>query len=151
MSSCKPSPILVDTKSKLGATTSKPVEDPSLYKRLARALQYLTFTRPDITYVVQQISLFMHDPREEHMHALKCILHYIQGTMDFGLHLCPSSTSTFISCTDADWGGCLDTRRSTSGYYVFLGDNLISWSAKCQHSSVEAEYRWVGNVVSESC
>jgi len=53
MSLCKPSPTLVDTKSKLGATTSKPIEDPSLYRRLVGALQYLTFTRPDITYVVQ--------------------------------------------------------------------------------------------------
>ena len=53
MSSCKPSPTLVDTKPKLGATTSKPVEDPSLYSRLTEALQYLTFTRSDISYLVQ--------------------------------------------------------------------------------------------------
>jgi len=52
MSSCKSSPTLVDTKPKLGVTTSKPVEDPSLYRRLVGALQYLTFTRPDITYHV---------------------------------------------------------------------------------------------------
>nr|KYP70708.1 hypothetical protein KK1_009936 [Cajanus cajan] len=76
--------------------------------------------------------LFLSKPREEHMHALKRILRYIQGTMDLGFHLYPSSTSTLLSYTDADWGGCLDTRRSTSGYCVFLGDNLISWSAKQQ-------------------
>nr|KYP55170.1 hypothetical protein KK1_001377 [Cajanus cajan] len=109
-----------------------PFEDPSLYRSLVGALQYLTFTRPDITYVVQQLCLFMHDPREEHMHALKCILSYLQGTMDFGLHLYPSFTFTLLSYTDADWGGCPDTRRSTSSYCVFLGDNLISWSAKRQ-------------------
>jgi len=55
---------------------SKQVEDPSLYRRLAGALQYLTFTRPDITYVVQHVCLFMHDPREEHIHALKRILRH---------------------------------------------------------------------------
>jgi len=65
--------------------------------------------RPDITYVVQQVYLFMHDPRVEHMHALKHILRYIHGTMDFGLHLFSSSTSTLISYIDVDWGGCLNT------------------------------------------
>jgi len=134
---------------------SKPVEDPSLYRRLVGALQYLIFTRPDITYVVQQICLFMHDPREEHMHALKCILRYIQSTMDFGCHLCPFSTSTLISYTDVNWGGCPDIRHSTSDYCVFLGDNLISWFAKRQttlsRSSAKAKYRGVANVVSESC
>ena len=89
------------------------------------------------------------------MHALKRILCYIQGTIDHGLHLYPSSISTLVSYTDADWGGCLDMRLSTSGYCVFFGDNLISWSAKRQatlsRSSAEAEYRGVANVVSESC
>lgn len=89
------------------------------------------------------------------MSALKRIIRYVQGTLDFGLHLYASSTSTLVSYTDADWGGCPDTRRSTSGYCVFLGDNLISWSSKRQptlsRSSAEAEYRGVENVVSESC
>ena len=130
MSSCKSSPTPVDTKPKLSATSSTPFEDPTLYRSLAGALQYLTFTIPDITYAVQQVCLFMHDLKDEHMYALKCILSYIQGTIDHGLHLYPSSTSTLVSYTDADWDGCPNTRRSTSGYRVFLGDNLISWSVK---------------------
>ncbi|KAK4369879.1 hypothetical protein RND71_009354 [Anisodus tanguticus] len=97
----------------------------------------------------------MHDPRVEYMNTLKRIIRYIQGTLDYGLHLYPSSTSTLVSYTDADWGGCSDTRRSTSGYCIFLGNNLVSWSAKRQstlfRSSAEAEYRGVANVVSESC
>ncbi|KAK4354383.1 hypothetical protein RND71_026577 [Anisodus tanguticus] len=96
----------------------------------------------------------MHDPRIEHMNTLKRIIRYIQGTLDYGLHLYPSSTSTLVSYTDADWGGCPDTKRSTSGYCMFLGNNLVSWSAKHQStlslSSAEAEYRGVANVVSES-
>ncbi|XP_048497907.1 uncharacterized mitochondrial protein AtMg00810-like [Beta vulgaris subsp. vulgaris] len=155
MASCKPSPTPVDTKPKMSAHARTPYEDLSHYRSLVGALHYLTFTRPDIAYAVQQVCLFMHDPCEEHMHALKRIVRYLQGTLDHGLHLYPSSTTTLTSYTDADWGGCLDTRRSTLGYCVFLGDNLVSWSAKRQptlsRSSVEAEYRGVANVVSESC
>ncbi|XP_050909345.1 uncharacterized mitochondrial protein AtMg00810-like [Lathyrus oleraceus] len=155
VSSRKSCPTLVDTKLKLSAKTSTPYEDPSLYRSLSGALQYLTFTRPDITYAVQQICLFMHDPMDDHMHSLRCILRYIQGTSHYGLHLYPSSITSLVSYTDADWGGCPDTRRSTSGYCVFLGDNLLSWSSKRQptlsRSSAEAEYRGVANVVSESC
>jgi len=130
MSSYMSSPTPVETKPKLSVTSSTPFEDSTLYRSLAGALQYLIFTRPDITYAVQQVCLCMYDPKDEHMHALKRILRYIRGTIDHGLHLYPSSTSTLVSYTDADWGGCPDTRRSTFGYCVFLGDNLISWSAK---------------------
>ena len=77
MSSCKPSPTPVDTKPKLKANSSSPYSDPTLYRSLTGALQYLTFTRPDITYAVQQVCLFMHDPRDEHMLALKRIVRYI--------------------------------------------------------------------------
>jgi len=155
MSSCKLSPTHVDTKPKLSATSSTPFEDPTLYRSLAGALQYLTFIRPNITYAVQHVCLFMHDPKDEHMHALKRMLRYIQGTIDHGLNLYPSYTSNLVSYTDVDWGGCPDTRRSTSGYCVFLGDNFISWLAKRQttlsRSSAKTEYRGVANVVSESC
>ncbi|GJY02347.1 ribonuclease H-like domain-containing protein [Tanacetum coccineum] len=75
-------------------------------------------------------------------------------TLDLGLHLYASSTTSLIGYTDADWAGCPSTRRSTSGYCVLLGDNLLSWSVKRQHtllhSSVEAEYRGVANVVAET-
>ncbi|GJS79569.1 ribonuclease H-like domain-containing protein [Tanacetum coccineum] len=100
------------------------------------------------------ICLYMHDPREPHLAALKRILRYVQGTLDLGLHLYASSTTSLGGYTDADWAGCPSTRKSTSGYYVFLGDNLLSWSAKRQHtlsrSSAEAEYRGVANVVAET-
>lgn len=154
ISSCKTCPTPVDTKPKMSVAHSVPYEDPSLYRSLAGALQYLTFTRPDISYVVQQICLFMHNPIDIHMHALRRILRYIQGTKHYGLHLYPSSTTSLISYTDADWGGCPNTRHSTSGYCVYLGDNLLSWSSKRQptlsRSSAEVEYCGVANVVSES-
>jgi hypothetical protein len=97
----------------------------------------------------------MHDHKTQHMSALKRIILYIHATLDFGLHLYHSFINKLVSYTDVDWARCPDTRRSTSGYCVYPGDNLISWSAKRQHtlsrSSAEAEYRGVANVVSESC
>ncbi|XP_071718996.1 uncharacterized mitochondrial protein AtMg00810-like [Rutidosis leptorrhynchoides] len=151
---CNPVKTPVDTNGKL-SNSGKPYSNPTLFRSLAGALQYLTFTRPDISYAVQQVCLHMHDPKECHMNALKRIIRYIQGTLSYGLQLHKSSVESLVSYTDADWGGCPDTRRSTFGYCVFLGDNLISWSSKRQptvsRSSAEAEYRGVANVVSESC
>jgi hypothetical protein len=85
---------------------------------------------------------------------MKRILRYLRGTPDFGLLLRHSSSSDLVAYTDADWDGCPETRRSTSGYAVFLRDNLVSWSATRQtivsHSSAEAEYRVVANGVAEA-
>jgi hypothetical protein len=72
---------------KLSATLGDPVVYPTAYKSLARALQYLTFSRSDLTYVVQQICLHMHDPRESHLATLKRLLSDVRGTVDFGLIL----------------------------------------------------------------
>jgi hypothetical protein len=141
-------------QAKLAADSEPPVQDASQFWSIAEALQYLTFTQPDIAYAVQQICLHMHDPRESHLTAMKRILRYLQGMPAYGLLLCRSSSSDLVTYTDADWTGCPDTRRSTSGYSVFLGDNLVSWSVKRQtiisRSSVEAEYRVVANGVAET-
>jgi hypothetical protein len=86
---------------------------------------------------------------------MKRTLGYLWDTLDYGLLLRCSVSSELTVYTDVDWVNCPDTRRSTSGYVVFLGTNLISWSLKRQnvisHSSVEAEYRVVANGVAESC
>ncbi|GJZ50447.1 ribonuclease H-like domain-containing protein [Tanacetum coccineum] len=154
MLNCKPCRTPVDTDSKLSADGA-PISDSTLYRSLAGALQYLTFTRPDISYAVQQVCLFMHDPREPHLSALKRILRYVRGTLSYGLQLYSSTTSSLVAYSDADWAGCPTTRRSTSGYCVFLGNNLLSWSSKRQftlsRSSAEAEYRGVANAVAETC
>ena len=124
MADCKPCSTPVDTNPKLVAD-GPPVQDASDFRSLAGALQYLTFTRPDITYAVQQVCLHMHDPREPQLAALKRILRNVKGTLHLGL-LHPSSQSELTVYSDADWAGCPDTRKSTSGYAVFLGDNLVS-------------------------
>jgi hypothetical protein len=96
----------------------------------------------------------MHNPWDSHLTAMKRILRYLRGTPDYGLLLRHSRYTDLAVYTDADWAGCPDTRRSTSGYAVFLGDNLVSWSAKRQtvvsRSSAKAEYRAVANGVAEA-
>lgn len=87
MSYCNPCLTPIDTKQKLSVNTSPPVSDPTLYRSLAGALQYLTFTRPDIAFAVQQVCLFMHDPREAHFNTLKRILRYLKGTLSHGIHM----------------------------------------------------------------
>ena len=129
MSACKPCSTPVDLHSKLSEDGTR-VDDATQYRSLAGALQYLTFTRPDIAFVVQQICLYMHDPRQSHLAALKRILRYLQSTPTLGLTLRHSPPAELVVYTDADWAGCPDTRRSTFGYAVFLGDNLVSWSSK---------------------
>ncbi|GJQ89436.1 ribonuclease H-like domain-containing protein [Tanacetum coccineum] len=153
MLNCNPCRTPIDTEKKLGPEGS-PVTDPTLYRSLAGSLQYLTFTQPDLSYAVQQLCLYMHDPRVPHLNAMKRVLRYLRETTDLGLHLFRSTTSQLIAYSDADWAGCPATRRSTSGYCVFLGDNLLTWSSKRQDtlscSSVEAEYRRVANAVAET-
>ncbi|GJT53717.1 ribonuclease H-like domain-containing protein [Tanacetum coccineum] len=134
----------------------------NLYQGLSSAL-FLVF-RPSLirlrkNYIapyceVQQVCLYMHDLQEPHLDALKRILRYVGVTIDHGLQLHVSSTSQPTAYTDADWAGFPVTRRSTSGYCVFLDDNLFSWSSNRQvtfsRSSVKAEYIGVANVVAEA-
>ncbi|GKD65614.1 ribonuclease H-like domain-containing protein [Tanacetum coccineum] len=108
MVNCNPSRTPVDTESKLGDAGDL-VSDPTLYRSLAGSLQYLTFTRPDISYAVQQVCLYMHDLREPHFSALKRIMRYVRVTLDYGLQLFSSSTTDLIAYSDADWAGCPTT------------------------------------------
>jgi hypothetical protein len=153
MSDCQPCRTPVDTGAKL-SSSGDPVPDPSLYRSLTSALQYVTHTRPYISYSVQQACLFMHDPRTPHLAHVKRILRYLKGTLDHGLQINSSSPTSLTVYSDADWTGCPDTRRSTSGYCVYLGDNVVSWSLKRQvtvsRSSAEAEYRSVAHAVAKA-
>nr|GFA16801.1 ribonuclease H-like domain-containing protein [Tanacetum cinerariifolium] len=128
MQHCNLCKTLMDTESKLGSD-GDPVSD-------------------------LQICVYMHDSRDPHFSALKRILRYVLLTTNHGLQLHVSSTSQLTAYTDVNWASFPVTCRSTSGYCVFLGDNLLSWSAKRQVTlsrySAEAEYRGVANVVAET-
>jgi hypothetical protein len=151
----KPVSTPVDTQAKVSTKSGPPVADPTQFRSLTGALQYLIFIHLDITYATQHIFLHMHDPRESHLTAMKHTLCYLQGTLDYGILLWRSASSELTVYTDIDLAGCLDTRWSTSGYAVFLDTNLVSWYSKHQNvvsrSSAEAEYRTMANGVAEAC
>ncbi|GJW56241.1 uncharacterized mitochondrial protein-like protein [Tanacetum coccineum] len=99
------------------------------------------------------VSQFLHAPTIAHFQSVKRILRYVKGTISFGLTFSRPHTNTIIGYSDADWARCLDTRRSTYGYSIYLGGNLVSWSAKKQptvsRSSCESEYRAMANTAAE--
>ncbi|XP_071727199.1 secreted RxLR effector protein 161-like [Rutidosis leptorrhynchoides] len=134
-------------------SNGQPYADPTKYRSLVGALQYLTITRPDLSYAVNQVSQFLHAPTIDHFQAVKRILRYVKGTISYGLSFLHASSPNILGYSDADWARCIETRRSTYGYSIFLGGNLVSWSAKKQptvaRSSCESEYRAMANTAAE--
>ncbi|WJZ84043.1 hypothetical protein VitviT2T_003671 [Vitis vinifera] len=129
------------------------LDDPTLYRRLVRSLIYLTTTRLDISYVVHQVSQFMPSPRHLHLAAIRRIIRYLRGSPTRELFFPTGSSLQLVAYSDVDWAGCPNTRRSTTGWCMFLGDALISWKCKKQDrvskSSTEAEYRAMSTTCSE--
>ena len=107
-------------------------------------LIYLSHTRPNIAYAVCVVSQFMHDPRKPHMDAVEHILSYLKTTPSKGLLFTKHNHLKVEGYTDADWVGSANNRRSTSGYFTFVGGNLVTWRSKKQlvvaRSNAEAEY-----------
>jgi hypothetical protein len=138
--------------SKLSSTAGDLLENPTEYRRVIGAFQYCTITRPDISYSMNQLCQFMHSPHEIHWIAVKRVLRYLKGTIEFGLLYIPG-TITMHAYYDSDWANNPDDRRSTTSYGVFLGTNLISWCSKRQsvvsRSSTEAEYRSMTHTTAE--
>ncbi|XP_019188346.1 PREDICTED: uncharacterized protein LOC109182649 [Ipomoea nil] len=152
MSDCKPltTPAAV---TQVVSPSDQPYENPTQYRRLVGALQYLTITRPDLSYAVNRLCQFMHAPTTDHWVLLKRVLRYIKGTLNYGLRLSPSTSPDIHAFSDSDWAGCPVDRKSTSGYAVFLGTNLVSWLSRKQRtvarSSTEAEYKALADVSAE--
>jgi hypothetical protein len=118
---------IVDTPTELNAHLNlqdgEPLRDPTLYRHLVGSLVYLTVTRPDISYVVHQVSQFMATPRSTHFSDVLRILRYLKGTLFHGLHFSSESPLELHSYTDADLVGDPTDHRSTTGYCFLLGSS----------------------------
>jgi histone deacetylase 1/2 len=145
----------ISTSEKLSITEGCSLgdEDSTNYRSVVGALQYLTLTRPDLSFVVNKVCQFLHSPTTAHWSAVKRILRYVKGTLAMSLKLRKSSSTLVSAFSDADWAGCVDDRRSTGGFVVFFGPNLVSWSARKQptvsRSSTKAEYKALANAMAE--
>ena len=153
MLGAKPVTTPMATVPKLTLHTGTRLSDPTEYRAVLGSLQYLAFTRPDLSYAVNRLSQFMHSPTTDHWLAVKRILRYLAGTSDHGIFLRRGNTMSLHAYSDADWAGDSDDYISTNGYVVYLGRHPIAWSSKKQRSiarsSTEAEYRSVANTSTE--
>jgi histone deacetylase 1/2 len=146
----------MSVQDKLAADQGTPLLGDSVfdYRSTVGGLQYLTLTRPDISYAVNKVCQYLAKPTTVHWEAVKRILRYVKGTADIGLRIRKSPSMLLSVFTDADWAGNADDRRSTGGFAVFFGPTLISWSARKQptvsRSSTEAEYKALANGTAEA-
>lgn len=141
MHSTKPISYSMAYTTKLAQFTSVPFLDLTLYHNIICSLQYLSFTRPNIFYIVSEVCQFMHSLTTNHWNAIKCILDYLMNTTNHGLFFAHSQLQPF---SNTDQAGYTDNRCSTSDYYIFLRSNLILWSSLKQqtisHSGTKVEY-----------
>eukprot|EP00253_Pinus_taeda_P004324 PITA_04324 len=163
MEDCKPAPSPLQSGVKLSVSCTSLEVDATLYRQLVGKLLYLTHTRPDLSFDVGLIAHFMKNPREIHWKAAKRILHYVRGTIQFGIHCSAKAAPLLVGFTDSDWAGDPHDRNSTAGYVFTLGSGPITWACK-KHvaislSSAEVEYRgaveaskealWLRQILSE--
>jgi hypothetical protein len=131
------------TGSKMSRFDGEVLSDPTTFRHVVGALQYATLTWPDLAYSVNQLCQHMHQPTTVHWTTAKRVLRYLKGSIDYGLFFSKDPLELHAYC-DSDWAGNPNDRRSTTGFGIFIGSNLIFWAAKKQHivsqSSTEVEY-----------
>ncbi|KAJ0843293.1 putative RNA-directed DNA polymerase [Helianthus annuus] len=141
----------------------EPLLDITGYQKLIGKLIYLSHTRPDISYSVQFLSQFMHKPSKSHLQIALRLLRYLKKSPGKGILFTKGTSFDLTAYADSDWGKCVETRRSVTGFCIFLGNSLVSWKSKKQNtvsrSSAEAEYRamcsatceimWLANILKE--
>jgi hypothetical protein len=144
MLGCQPCSTPIDKNHQISAQ-SEDFVNRETYQRLVGRLIYLCHTRPDISYAMSVVRRYIHDPRTGHMEVVYRILRYLKGTPGRGLWFRKNRHLDLEGYCDVDWASSRDDRRSTSGYGVFVGGNLVPWRSKKQavvaRSTAEAEYR----------
>ncbi|KAL0317366.1 UNVERIFIED_CONTAM: Retrovirus-related Pol polyprotein from transposon TNT 1-94 [Sesamum angustifolium] len=129
------------------------LQNTDMYRRLVGRLLYLGFTRPDISHSIQQLSQYLSHPCDMHRTVALHVVRYLKGNPSKGIFLHASNLFQLKAFCDADWASCADTRRSLSGFCIFLGDAPTSWKTKKQstvsRSTAKAEYRSMAATICE--
>ncbi|RVX10062.1 Retrovirus-related Pol polyprotein from transposon RE1 [Vitis vinifera] len=146
MSGCQPVDTPIEEGLKLCVEPNQVSTDKGKYQRLVGRLMHLAHTRPDLTYALIIVSQHMHNTGEQHINAVMRILRYLKNAPGKGILFTKNVDHQSIEVyTDADWVGAVDDSQFTSGYFTFVGSNLVTWKSKKQNvvarSSVEEEFR----------
>ncbi|XP_026436952.1 uncharacterized protein LOC113334946 [Papaver somniferum] len=148
----KPASSPIDQHHRLALDDGPLYSDSSQYCRLVGCLIYLTITHPELCYSVHVLAQFMQSPRVSHWEAALRVLRYLKGHPGQGILLRKDSALQLTAYCDFDWASCPLSRRSLTGYFIFLGGSPIFWKTKRQHtisrSSAEAEYRSMAHTCS---
>ncbi|XP_058763806.1 uncharacterized mitochondrial protein AtMg00810-like [Vicia villosa] len=149
----KPSHVPYDPTLKLTTTDGDLLSKPATYRRLVGRLVYLTNSRPDISYAVQNLSQYVSQPRAPHLKDANRILRYLQACPAKGILFSSSSQFQLYGFVDSDWARCSETRKSITSFCVMMGDSTICWKSKKQQtvsrSSTEVEYRALASLTFE--
>ncbi|XP_049931235.1 retrovirus-related Pol polyprotein from transposon RE1 isoform X2 [Nymphaea colorata] len=152
MLGCRPASTPMDINTRLYDDDTEDV-DARQYRGIVGKLLYITVTRPDIAYAVSRVSQFMDKPKKVHWDAAMMILRYLKNSPGMGLFFQNGTSLTISVYVDADYAGCHLDRKSTTGFCVFIGSNLVTWKSKKQTvvatSSAESEYRAMAQATAE--
>jgi hypothetical protein len=165
ISNCNPCAVPMEPKLILSKEGNSSPIDQTEYRSLIGSLRYLLRTQPELTFSVSYLSRFMEKPCVEHMAAVKHLLCYVAGTLNYGMFYPrgEGGSLAILGYSDSDMGGDVDDSKSTSHMIFFLGGNPLTWNSQKQRvvtlSSCEAEYIagtgaacraiWVSHLVEE--
>lgn len=147
MVGCKPANTPLPTGISLTDMNNELYTNISEYRRLIGRLLYMNITRPDLTYVVQQLSQYVKSPTSAHWDATMHLVRYLKGTITTRMHLPSTSNFRLYTYCDASWASCSQTKKSVTGYYIFLGNSLVSWKTK-KHATNYIQIKCRGGIQS---
>nr|GEX49083.1 retrovirus-related Pol polyprotein from transposon TNT 1-94 [Tanacetum cinerariifolium] len=130
MESCDPVGTPMEIKDKLDLDQNGTPVDATKYRSMIGALMYITSSRPDIVHATCLCARYQAKPTEKHLNEVKRIFRYLWGTVNTGLWYSKDSGFELTGFSDADYTGCKDTFKSTSGGAQYLREKLVSWSTK---------------------
>ena len=152
MTTCNPAPTPGATANKSTFADSEPLtpDQHKVYRRVVGKLQWLSFTRPDISYSTKELARGLHQPTEADWKKAKHLLRYLRGTSNYTQQLRPTTTLNTSNAilnmdvhVDADWAGCPSTRKSTTGFVIYILGTPVSFGSRTQatiaSSSAESE------------